>query len=128
MLWFYSIALPTILLAVAWALIALPSPKTGAAPRAGPARPRTLLPRCRLLLLHAPPALQSHLPNCYLPKSGCHRPRPPPPAGWFVRLDVGLAWACALATLVLVPVDVATVLLGVPAPAQLHIWWSAAYW
>lgn len=45
-----------------------------------------------------------------------------------MRLDVGLAWACALATLVLVPVDVATVLLGVPAPAQLHIWWSAAYW
>ncbi|GAB4813329.1 hypothetical protein N2152v2_000375 [Parachlorella kessleri] len=47
--------------------------------------------------------------------------------GWFVRLDVGLAWFAALATLILVPTDVATTLLG-DQPSYLTAWWLAAYW
>ena len=47
--------------------------------------------------------------------------------GWFVRLDVGLAWFAALATLILVPTDVATTLAG-NQPGYLSAWWLAAYW
>lgn len=47
--------------------------------------------------------------------------------GWFVRLDVGLAWFAALATLILVPTDVATTLLRAH-PGYLGTWWKAVYW
>ena len=44
-----------------------------------------------------------------------------------MRLDVGLAWFAALATLILVPTDVAAALAGRP-PGHLAAWWKAAYW
>lgn len=52
---------------------------------------------------------------------------PRPSTGVLVRVDVGLAWGAALATLVLVPTDVATTLLGGPPP-QLDTWWQVSYW
>ncbi|KAL6768158.1 hypothetical protein ACKKBF_B38030 [Auxenochlorella protothecoides x Auxenochlorella symbiontica] len=52
---------------------------------------------------------------------------PSPSTGLLVRLDVGLAWGAALATLILVPTDVATTLLG-GSPPQLATWWRATYW
>jgi hypothetical protein len=48
-------------------------------------------------------------------------------AGWLVRLDVGLAWFAALATLILVPTDVAATLAQGP-PGTLAVWWRVAYW
>ncbi|EFN53506.1 hypothetical protein CHLNCDRAFT_136844 [Chlorella variabilis] len=47
--------------------------------------------------------------------------------GWLVRLDVGLAWFAALATLILVPTDVAAA-LSQQDPGPLAVWWRAAYW
>ncbi|PRW61506.1 LMBR1 domain-containing 2-like protein A [Chlorella sorokiniana] len=47
--------------------------------------------------------------------------------GWLIRLDVGLAWFAALATLILVPADVASALAGEP-PGDLAVWWRASYW
>jgi len=52
---------------------------------------------------------------------------PPISPGWLIRLDVGLAWFAALATLILVPADVASALAGEP-PGGLAVWWRAAYW
>ena len=49
-------------------------------------------------------------------------------ADWLVRLDVGLAWFAALATLVLVPTDVAHALAGKPPGPLLTYGWRAAYW
>ncbi|KAI3424225.1 hypothetical protein D9Q98_009581 [Chlorella vulgaris] len=48
-------------------------------------------------------------------------------AGWLVRLDVGLAWFAALATLILVPTDVAAALAQRPS-GTLAVWWRVAYW
>lgn len=75
MLFFYAVALPTVVLLVLYGLIWLPSKTTGLA----------------------------------------------------VRVDVGLAWGAALASLILVPTDVATTLLG-GSPPQLAKWWRASYW
>ena len=47
--------------------------------------------------------------------------------GLAVRIDVGLAWGAALATLILVPTDVATTLLG-GSPPHLAQWWRSSYW
>eukprot|EP00887_Chlorella_sp_A99_P006959 scaffold2.g6959.t1 len=76
MFFFTAIALPAVVMAVAWGLLALPSARTG----------------------------------------------------WLVRADVGLAWASALVTLVLVPLDVVPVLRGAPPPPHLAVWWRGAYW
>lgn len=48
-------------------------------------------------------------------------------SGWFVRLDVGLSWFAALATLLLVPPDVAIALRN-EEPGMLPKLWQIAYW
>ena len=62
--------------------------------------------------------------------------------GWFVRLDVGLSWFAALATLLLVPSDIASSLQqqqeqhSSQPPSSSHSsssshlsqWWVASYW
>ena len=108
MLFFTVVALPSVICGVAAALVWLPSRTTGA--RRVPASPAA----------HRPPPATRRPDSVPTPWSTPH-------AGWLVRLDVGLAWFAALATLILVPTDVAAA-LSQQDPGPLAVWWRAAYW
>lgn len=137
---FYLVALPLVGAATAWAAWFLPSRSTGE----GLWR---LLAACWLptdcrracLRLAAavsaqycrrrqgPPGRLRRLPCAASPRSSSTPIPPDGKPGWLVRLDVGLAWFAALATLILVPADVSSALNGSP-PGDLAAWWKVAYW
>lgn len=111
---FYVFALPLVACATGWALLFLPSKSTGEASRRLAHGAMLTHRHCPTGATpsHASPSSHAALPCC---------------AGWLIRLDVGLAWFAALATLILVPADVASALAGEP-PGGLAVWWRASYW